>query len=57
LRGLSEELDYHIEELNVEKSSSWFSGKTLPGSMLINKGLNPPVKQVYQSAVFLLEAK
>lgn len=57
LRGLSAELDYHIEELNVEKSSSWFSGKTLPGSMLINKGLNPPVKQVYQSAVFLLEAK
>lgn len=55
LSGLSETADYRITELNVDKSASWFSGKVLPGSMLMNKGVNPPLKKVYDSAIFLLE--
>ena len=57
LNGLLPDVGYRITELNVDKSASWFSGKVLPGSMLMNKGVNPPLKKVYDSAVFLLEAQ
>lgn len=57
LDGLDAALDYRITELNVDKSASWFSGMVLPGSMLMCKGVNPPLKKVYDSAVFLLEAQ
>lgn len=57
LAGLDAGRSYRITELNVEKSSCWFSGKVLPGSMLMNKGVNPPFKKVYDSGVFLLEAE
>ena len=57
LDGLLPDAGYRITELNVDKSASWFSGKILPGSMLMNKGVNPPLKKVYDSAVFLLEAQ
>lgn len=57
LDGLSADKNYRIAEVNVDKSSSWFSGKVLSGSMLMNKGLNPPLKKVYDSAVFVLESE
>lgn len=57
LDGLSADNNYHIAEVNVDKSSSWFSGKVLSGSMLMNKGVNPPLKKVYDSAVFVLESE
>ncbi len=56
LDGLDAAKNYRITELNVDKSSSWFSGKVLPGSMLMNKGVNPPYRAYYESGVFLLEA-
>ena len=34
LDGLSADKNYRIAEVNVDKSSSWFSGKVLSGSML-----------------------
>ena len=57
LDGLDAGRNYLITELNVDKSNCWFSGKVLPGSMLMNKGLNPPFIQVYDSGVYLLEAR
>lgn len=57
LDGLDSSRNYLITELNVDKSSSWFSGKVLPGSLLMNKGINPPLRKVYDSAVFLLEER
>lgn len=57
LQGLDLDKNYRIVELNVDKSRSWFSGKTLPGDLLVNKGVNPPIKRLYESAVFLLEAE
>ena len=57
LDGLSADNNYRIAEVNVDNSSSWFSGKVLSGSMLMNKGVNPPLKKVYDSAVFVLESE
>ncbi len=57
LGGLDPEKNYLITELNVDKSQSWFSGKTIPGSVLMVKGVNPPLRKIYNSAVYLLEAK
>lgn len=57
LDGLAADKNYRIAEVNVDKSSSWFSGKVLSGSMLMNKGVNPPLKKVYDSAVFVLESE
>ena len=57
LDGLDPEKNYLITELNVKKSPSWFNGRTLSGSALMNKGLNPPMGKIYDSAVYLLEAK
>lgn len=57
LAGLDSAKDYRVTELNVDKSSSWFSGKVLSGSMLMNKGVNPPYRAIYESGVFLLEAE
>jgi alpha-galactosidase len=57
LEGLDAQKNYLVTELNVDRSSSWFSGKVLPGSLLMAKGINPPLQKVYESGVFLLEAK
>lgn len=57
LAGLDENMNYHVTELNVEKSASWFAGKSLSGEFLMKKGVNPPLKKVYESAVFLLEGE
>lgn len=57
LTGLSEDMDYKVTELNVKKPANWFSGKVLSGSLLVNKGVNPNIHKIYESAVFLLEAQ
>ena len=57
LEGLSDELEYTIRELNVEKSCFWGHGKTFTGSYLKNYGINPDIPTLYSSAVFYLEAK
>ena len=57
LAGLDENMNYRVTELNVEKSASWFAGKSLSGEFLMKKGVNPPLKKVYESAVFLLEGE
>ena len=57
LAGLDENMNYRVTELNVEKSASWFAGKSLSGEFLMEKGMNPPLKKVYESAVFLLEGE
>lgn len=57
LEGLSDELEYTVRELNVEKSCFWGHGKTFTGSYLKNFGINPDIPKLYSSAVFYLEAQ
>ncbi len=57
LRGLAPEQEYRLTELNVDKKRFWADGKLLPGSFLIMHGLNPPIRTIYDSAIYLLEAE
>lgn len=57
LRGLAPEREYRLTELNVDKKRFWADGKLLPGSFLIMHGLNPPIRTIYDSAIYLLEAE
>lgn len=57
LAGLDQDRRYKVTEQNVEKSCWWGSGKSFEGSFLMNHGLNPDMKKVYDSAVFLIEAE
>lgn len=57
LEGLSDDMEYSIRELNVDKSCFWGDGKTFSGSYLKNFGINPEIPKLYSSAVFYLEAR
>ena len=57
LEGLSDDMEYSIRELNVDKSCFWGDGKTFSGSFLKNFGINPEIPKLYSSAVFYLEAR
>ncbi|MDD6253784.1 MAG: alpha-galactosidase [Bacteroidales bacterium] len=57
LRGLDPERSYHFKEINVDKPRFWFDGKTLPGDLLEAKGVNIPLRGIYESAVFIIEAE
>lgn len=57
LRGLDPDMQYRLTELNIGKKRFWADGKSLPGSFLIQTGLNPPIRQIYDSAIYLLEAE
>lgn len=57
LKGLDPSLDYHIEELNVDKSTCADAGHTLTGATLVNRGLEHKMVKKYTSSVFLLTAE
>ena len=57
LQGLDPETEYSIRELNVDKPRFWFDGKTFRGELLRKAGLNPQLSRLYDSGVFLLEAR
>lgn len=55
LHGLDPNKQYRIKELNVNKSSFWGDGKVFSGEYLINDGINPPLRKIYDSAIFSVE--
>lgn len=57
LPGLAPDKDYTVRELNVDTPRCWFDGRTLSGEYLRHAGLNPPLQHIYDSGVFLLEAR
>lgn len=57
LQGLDPAARYAVRELNVDKPRYWFDGKTLGGDFLMQSGVNPKLERIYDSAVFLLEAR
>lgn len=57
LRGLDPEKRYRLTELNVDRSKFWGHGKTLGGDFLIEKGINPDLCKIYDSAIYYLEAR
>lgn len=57
LRGLDPEQNYVLQELNIDKPRFWGDGRVHNGSFLINNGINPQLTKLYDSAIYLLEAK
>lgn len=57
LHGLDASTNYAIRELNVAKPRCWLDGQTLSGAFLSNAGINSPLQKIYESSIFLLEAK
>lgn len=57
LAGLDPETEYAIRELNVDNPRFWFDGRTFSGELLARAGINPQLSKLYDSAVFLLEAR
>ena len=57
LYGLDPEAKYSVKELNVKSPVFWGSGKTLDGDWLIRHGMNPQLVKLYDSGIWLLEAK
>lgn len=57
LPGLDPAAGYTVRELNVDRPRCWFDGRILSGDYLRQAGLNPPLQQMYDSGVFLLEAQ
>lgn len=56
LNGLKPDLKYKIKALNEPDCKFWANCKTISGDFLMKAGLNPNIKNVYQSAVYYLEA-
>lgn len=57
LPGLDEATHYTVRELNVDGPRCWFDGRTLTGAYLRHEGINPPLQRLYDSGVYLIEAK
>lgn len=57
LYGLDPSLKYTIKEQNVDKSGFWGDGRTFGGDFLVSAGVNLPLKTIYASGIYLLEAK
>lgn len=57
LDGLDGDTKYRVRELNVEKSCWWGDGKSFSGDFLMNQGMNPQLRKIYDSAIFLIEAE
>ena len=57
LRGLDPNKKYIVKELNnyKNKSSFWGNDQVFSGEYLINEGINPNLKKIYDSAVYLFE--
>ena len=57
IRGLDPDTRYTVREMNTEEPRFWFDGGTFSGELLSRMGLNPKLSRIYDSAVFLLEAR
>ena len=59
LRGLDPNKKYILKEINKinNKSNFWGEGQVFSGEYLMNEGINPNLKKIYDSAVFSLEEK
>ena len=57
LDGLDGETHYKVRELNVDKSCWWGNGQSFSGDFLMSQGMNPNLKKIYDSAIFILEAE
>ena len=57
LDGLDGETRYKVRELNVDKSCWWGNGQSFSGDFLMSQGMNPQLKKIYDSAIFILEAE
>lgn len=55
LNGLDANKKYKITELNVDKSAFWGNDQTFSGEFLINEGINPPLRKIYESAIFSIQ--